>query len=115
MVTTAPSRRLALAPGELANLDDARGTTVRVGRGQVWLTQYGDPVDHVLDAGDSWAVERNGRTIVQAQNATIVDLTGPGAAAAVIPITRAPAPQQLADWLARAVNDWLERRWVPYV
>lgn len=115
MVTTASSRRLALASGELVNLDDARGTTVHVGRGQVWLTQYGDPVDHVLDAGDSWAVERNGRTIVQAQNATIVDLTGPGAADAVIPIARAPAPQQLADWLARAVNDWLERRWVPYV
>jgi hypothetical protein len=73
-------------------------------------------VDHVLDAGDSWAVERNGRTIVQAQTATIVDVTGPGAAAAaVIPLASPPAPQQLADWLARAVNDWLERRWVPYV
>ena len=35
------------------NLDDARGTTVRVGRGQLWITQYGDPVDHVLAAGDA--------------------------------------------------------------
>lgn len=115
MVASDTSRRLALASGDLVNLDNARGTTVRVGRGQVWLTQYGDPVDHVLDAGDSWAVERNGRTILQAQNATIVDLTGPGAAAAVIPVAHAPAPQQVADWLSRAANDWLDRRWMPYV
>jgi hypothetical protein len=108
-------RRLALASGDLVNLDDARGTTVRVGRGQVWLTQYGDPVDHVLDAGDSWAIERNGRTIVQAQHATILDLSGPGAAAAIIPVASAPTPGQLSGWLARAADGWMNRRWAPYV
>ena len=115
-MAAAPSpRRLALASGDLVNLDDARGTTVRVGRGQVWITQYGDLVDHVLDAGDSWAIERNGRTILQAQHATIVDLTGPGAAAAIVPVADAPAPQQLSDWLARAADEWINRRWAPYV
>ena len=67
------STRLSLAAGELVNLDDARGTTLRVRRGQVWVTQDGDLADHVLDAGTAWAIERNGRTIVQAQAATIVD------------------------------------------
>lgn len=67
MATRPDLRRLTLAPGDSINLDDARGTTVRVGRGQLWITQYGDPVDHVLEAGDAWAIERNGRTVVQAQ------------------------------------------------
>ena len=115
MTAATSLRRLALASGDLVNLDDARGTTVRIGRGQVWITQYGDPVDHVLDAGDTWAVERNGRTILQAQQAAIVDLTGPGAASAIVPVASAPAPRQIADWLARAADDWINRRWAPYV
>jgi len=115
MGTSSSLRRLALASGDLVNLDDARGTTVRVGRGQLWITQYGDPVDHVLEAGDTWAIERNGRTILQAQNAGIVDLSGPGAAAAIVPVAFAPSSGQLAQWLARAADDWMNRRSAPYL
>ena len=86
MATRSDFRRLTLAPGDSINLDDARGTSVRVGRGQLWITQYGDPVDHVLAAGDTWAVERNGRTVVQAQSDTLVDLTGPGASRPLLAI-----------------------------
>ena len=45
------TRRISLQPNELMNLDDARGTTIRVARGQVWITQYGDLADHVLVEG----------------------------------------------------------------
>jgi len=115
MASTSAFRRLSLAPGELLRLDDARGTTVRVGRGQIWLTQYGDLVDHVLDAGQSWAVERDGLTVLQAQDRTIVDLVGPGAPTAVVAVASPPESSQLAGWLGKAANDWIDRRWAPYL
>ena len=111
MATRFDFRRLTLAPGDSINLDDARGTTVRVGRGQLWITQYGDPVDHVLAAGDTWAVERNGRTVVQAQSDTLVDLTGPGASRLLVAIARNPTRLRIAAGLRRVAA---APRWVPY-
>ena len=108
-------RRLSLGSGDLVNLDDARGTTIRVRRGQVWVTQDGDLADHVLDAGTSWAIERNGRTIVQAQHPTIVELSGRAAAHAVRPVASPPTEGQLAAWLGKVANDGLGRRWAPYL
>jgi len=110
-----PTRRISLQANELLNLDDARGSTIRVARGQVWITQYGDLADHVLDAGDSWAIERNGRTVLQAQNATIVDVIGPAASRLVIPVAATPEPGQLSEWLGKIANDWIDRRWAPYL
>ena len=55
-----------LAPGEHSH--DARGTTLRVTRGTLWITQEDDTHDIVLRAGDIWMVERDGLTIVEAQN-----------------------------------------------
>ena len=109
------NRRLSLGSGDLLNLDDARGTTIRVKRGQVWVTQDGDLADHVLDAGATWAVERNGRTILQAQSPTLVELSGHAAARAVRPLAAAPAPSQLVAWLGKVANDWMGRRWAPYL
>ena len=111
MASRSDFRRVALAPGDSINLDDARGTTVRVGRGQLWITQYGDPVDHVLAAGDTWAVERNGRTVVQAQSDTLVDLTGPGTSRPLLAIARNRTLLRIASWLHRSAA---ARRWVPY-
>ena len=115
MSASSTLRRLTLASGQLIDLDDARGTVVRVGRGRVWVTQHGDLADHVLEAGDTWAIERNGRTIVEAQQETILDLSGPGAAAVVVPIAAPAAPRQVDHWLTRVANDLLAPRWLPYV
>ncbi len=108
-------RRLALAPDQLVDLDDARGTVIRVARGRIWLTQYGDPVDHVLGAGDVWAVERNGRTIVQAQESTLIDVSGPAAARPIVPVAAPIEPARAADWIERVANGRLGRRFVPYL
>ena len=108
-------RRLTLASGQLADLDDARGTVVRVASGRVWLTQYGDPVDHVLDAGDSWAIERDGRTIVEAQHDALIDLSGPAAARAILPVAAPAEAASVSGWIARVANGWLERSWAPYL
>lgn len=112
---TAAFRRLSLAPRQLVDLDDARDTVVRVTRGRVWLTQDGDPADHVLDAGDTWAIERNGRTIVEAQTSSLVDLSGPGAGSAILPLAAAVEPSCAQRWMARVANVGFGARFVPYL
>lgn len=108
-------RRLALAPGDSINLDDARGTTLRVARGRLWVTQYGDPTDYVLEAGHTWTIERRGRTIVQAQRDALFDVVGPAKWVTVRAIARARPLAAFADWLGRLVRAGRGRRWVPYV
>jgi hypothetical protein len=51
-------------------LEDIRGTTLRITRGQVWITQEGDSRDIVLGPGEAWTVDRDGLTIVEAQGDT---------------------------------------------
>jgi Protein of unknown function (DUF2917) len=57
-----------LAPRDVVTLPDMRSATLRVTRGTLWITQENDTQDVVLRPGDSWVVERNGLTIVEAQN-----------------------------------------------
>ena len=104
-----------LAPRELVLLDGARGTTLRVTRGRVWLTQERDLRDIVLEAGDVFTVERGGRTIIEAQNDTTVCVM-----ARYVEAVRGRGRRSLLHraqaWL-RAVGASLVpgRRWVPYV
>ncbi len=50
----------------LLGIDDGRGLRLRVAAGTVWLTQQGDGRDVVLREGESFVIERPGRTVVQA-------------------------------------------------
>ena len=59
---------IELAPRETVTLPDVRGATLRITRGTVWITQENDTQDTVLRPGDSWTVERNGLTILEAQS-----------------------------------------------
>ena len=61
-----------LAPNELVKLDEARGTTLRVTRGSLWITLEDDTRDIVLEAGDSYVIDRGGLTLVEAQSASSV-------------------------------------------
>lgn len=58
-------------------LPDVRGTTLRVTRGMVWITQQNDTRDVVLGAGETWTVERDGLTIVEAQTDSAISAAGP--------------------------------------
>jgi Protein of unknown function (DUF2917) len=53
---------------ETVSLPDVQGATLRVARGTVWITQEDDTQDIVLRTGDTWTVERNGLTIMEAQS-----------------------------------------------
>lgn len=114
MTSPGYGRHLDLDDGDTLNLDDARGTTLRVTRGRLWVTQHHDSRDIVLTAGDTWTVERNGRTIAMAQDDSSLSLIG-DAVACVDTRRRRPS------WMARFVA-WLERvesargrRWAPYL
>ena len=69
-----------LGSGELVEMNDARGTTLRVTRGKLWITQERDRNDVVLRAGDVWTVERQGLTVIEAQDQATVCIVGVGAA-----------------------------------
>ena len=73
------TKTLDLTHGDLVKLDDARGTTLRVTRGTLWVTQEHDHRDVMLNAGDVWTVERDGLTLVEAQTRAGLCLIGPGA------------------------------------
>ncbi len=62
----------ALSPGEIVELDDARDTLLRVTRGVLWVTMEHDTRDIVLNAGDTFVVDRNGVTLAEAQGSTAV-------------------------------------------
>ncbi len=59
---------IEMSPRETVTLPDVRGTTLRVARGTLWITQEDDSQDIVLRTGDTWTVERNGLTIIEAQS-----------------------------------------------
>jgi len=42
------------------------GPAVKCLEGAVWITQAGDPRDHILIAGDEFAVNRRGAVLVEA-------------------------------------------------
>jgi len=47
-------------------IEDGRGLQVTVLNGAVWVTQAQDPRDVVLARGQSFILDRNGRTVVYA-------------------------------------------------
>ena len=65
-----------LAPDELVKLDGARGTTLRVTRGKLWITLENDTRDVVLEPGDVFTIDRGGLTLVEAQGPATVCVMG---------------------------------------
>ncbi len=109
-------------------LSDARGSVIRVNRGTLWITQEDDVRDVVLRPGDTWMVERQGDTIVEAQTAATLCATGRGIERALAnhllatraATARATGRRGLVRLLARlrhGLADWwsLTPRQLPYV
>ena len=91
---------LLLDRRDTISLIDAAGAIATLEKGCLWITMDGDIRDIVLAAGQSWTVERNGRTLLHAEAPSTLRITAP-----VPERTRRPA---LQDILA-AVADWAER------
>jgi hypothetical protein len=75
--------RMELERGQTLGLSDARGASVSVHAGEVWVTQEGDRADRVLGAGERLVLERDGLAVLQAlADARVAIGTGPVAVAA---------------------------------
>lgn len=103
-----------LAPRELVRLDGARGTTLRVTRGRVWLTQERDHADVVLTAGDAFTIERGGRTVVEAQEATTLCVLARHLDAVRTRVARPSLAARARAWLRSVATADFVRRRVPY-
>lgn len=112
-----------LTPGELIQLDGARGTRLRVTRGTLWVTLERDLRDIVLEAGDAFTIDRGGVTVIEAQGEATVcvgahhvdehraDVRGPRTQDALTTLTA-----RIGAWLGAAIlNAVRHRKWVPYV
>jgi hypothetical protein len=64
-----------LAGRKLVRLQDAAGSTVRAIDGSVWITQEGDQRDIVLEAGESFTVDRTGAALVWPFDDAIVSVS----------------------------------------
>jgi Protein of unknown function (DUF2917) len=66
---------LALEAGQVVTLDDAEGLRILARGGTVWVTEEGDPKDHIVRPGDTLTVARPGRTVIQALQAAWISIS----------------------------------------
>ncbi len=91
-----------LGARESVPLSDLRGVTLRVTRGTLWITQQDDTQDIVLRPGDNWTIERQGLTLVEAQQDATFCVLGRYLDAAVVPRRRARGTWTTAWRIVRA-------------
>jgi quercetin dioxygenase-like cupin family protein len=68
---------IRLEPRRELSLADADGVEITCLSGAVWMTMEGDPRDIVLTAGDSHTVRRNGVTLVNALESSLLHVRMP--------------------------------------
>lgn len=68
---------IGMPRGSLLRIDDGAGVLLHVWEGEVWLTQDGSTRDHMLTAGQSFQVDRNGAALAHAFRRSIVSLSSP--------------------------------------
>lgn len=81
----AVSERVRLSGGQVSAIGrrpGRGGASLQVRSGQVWVTQAGDPCDHILGPGERWESHGRGTTVVQALTDAAFDLVGGRGAAA---------------------------------
>ena len=74
MQITLKSPVLALETGQLLALDDVAGACIAPRRGAVWITEEGRHQDSVVKPGESHCITRQGRTVVQAFEPTLISI-----------------------------------------
>jgi hypothetical protein len=62
---------------QIMRFDDAAGTDIVCLRGELWLTQDGDPRDVVLATGDRFTLDSQGVTLVSALRTSTVCVAVP--------------------------------------
>jgi hypothetical protein len=68
---------LPLARNEQLRIVDGRDLLILVRQGSLWITQERDTRDVVLEAGQSFRLDRDGVALVKAWDETVLTLTSP--------------------------------------
>ena len=93
---------LSLTDGALLNISDAKGRSLRVLDGRVWITQEGSLDDVFLDAGESHTFQGTGSAVVTAE--------GRDSAKAIIvfdvPLTVEARSPSKSHWLGLLGASW---------
>jgi Protein of unknown function (DUF2917) len=77
-VSNAGRGERSLFPGEIIRLNgDRRGLHIVCRTGALWITQTDDEKDHVLQAGETFAVTRPGLVLVQSLGQGLVQVIRP--------------------------------------
>jgi len=103
-----------LESGEYVKLDGARGTTLRVTRGTLWLTQERDTRDIVLSAGDVFTIDRGGLTLIEAQRSATVCVLARHMNEVHVRARHPRVGGRLRERLRSAGAADADRRWAPY-
>jgi hypothetical protein len=108
---------LRLARGALIRIQDARGLLIAVREGRIWLTQEHDPNDVVVDAHDSFQLDRDGVAILSTCRESLIRLTAPAAPgfAGQILVKRTVTSKPVALYdekpVRASIGVWLEGWW----
>ena len=103
---------------ETLSLPDVRGATLRVARGTVWITQQDDTQDIVLRTGDTWTVEHDGLTLLEAQSDVSLCVIGSRIEELITIRERGAARHSPAAWARNALAAFFatpRRTAAPYV
>ena len=103
-----------LASGELVRLDGARGTTLRVTRGVLWITLENDLRDVILTPGDTFTIDREGLSLIEAQDATTVCVLAHHVDEWRLRDGRIGWMARFAEWLESIGDPPIDRGWAPY-
>jgi len=114
MVCSGYTKVWDLAKGELVKLDGARGTTLRVTRGAIWLTQERDTRDIVLTAGDTFTVDREGVTVIEAHGDATVCVLARHVDEVHVRAQRPTFVERAREWLHSVGAADKDRRYAPY-
>jgi hypothetical protein len=72
------SETIAMRRGSFHDESEVRpGTTIACERGMLWLTQSGDPVDHILLPNDSFVATKRGRIVIEAVREAAARINAP--------------------------------------
>lgn len=77
MKITLDDNQLEMRREQMLRLDGSKGARIACLRGMLWVTQYEDPRDVILPAGESFMLDRGGLALVSALEPSSVQLDEP--------------------------------------
>lgn len=79
-----------LLRGKLLRIAEGPGCEIRVTAGCVWITQHHDRADYIVQAGETFRIDRPGAALVTAMKDAALDLCEPAGEPADAPALRLP-------------------------